>query len=119
MISKIAIALDEYLVKTASPIGKEAKPSMSINGDPRTLNVTEHNVFTVSLANGNQPLHVIKPIEIEDQDILLPTRNGSSEGVYELYPLKAGTTKIRVVAAHEKTLAVGSHEITVTVAAGH
>jgi hypothetical protein len=122
LISSLAEALDKYLADNAIPPQKQTmKPKMEIHQPDHAEHFTAavNQPFTISLADGHQSLHPIKPVEIEDQDVLLPTKNGSSDGVYELYPLKAGSTKVRLLAAHENTLVIGSREVTVTVAASH
>lgn len=113
LISTLAKTLDKYLDDYAVSPGKQLKPQMAIRG-PSSITATEHEVFAITLTNASS-LHKIKPIEIEKQDIVIPTGNGSPSGEYTLYALKAGKTKVKVVAAHESSLAVGYEEVEVTV----
>ena len=91
----------------------QSKPHAALQ-TPNPMTVKAGQPFTIKLKDANY-LHEIKPAVIDNTDLVIPTANGTDSGEYPFFAIKAGKTKIRLLMAHESSLAVAFQDVDVIV----
>ena len=113
MTHRIAQIIDKHIVEHAVNPESEMKPHIALQ-TPNPINVTAGEEFIIKLKEAKN-LHWWKRSEIEHWNIVLQVANGSALGEYKFYAAKAGKTKVRLVVAHETSLAVAFQDVDVVV----
>lgn len=113
LIVRVAEKIDGHLHKYSVDQEKQSKPYIALS-TPNSMEVEVGKPFEIKLAKVKY-LHAAKPSEIGDMSLVIQTANGSASGVYKFFAMRAGVTMVRLVLAHESTLAIGFQDVDVTI----
>ena len=113
LVNRVAQTIDEHIAENVVNPQRQMKPQIALQ-TPNPMNVTAGDAFTIKLKEANN-LHSFKPSEIENPKLVYQVTNGSALGQYEFHAAMAGTTTIRLVVAHETSLAVAFQDVDVIV----
>jgi hypothetical protein len=109
---RVAKTIDEHLAKSSVNSKDRVKPHIGPSIKP--MHVEVGRAFTIKLREHNS-LHEVKPSEIDDPSLVIQVANGSASGEYPFFAMKAGKTKIRLLAAHATLLTVAFQDVEVEI----
>jgi hypothetical protein len=106
--------IDQHLAQHSVPPEQQLKPHPALQ-TPSPFNAQKGQSFTLKLKDfGN--VHELKPAEIDNPDLIFQAATGTQAGEYEFFAMDAGTTKVKLIVAHDASLAVVYREVVVVVA---
>jgi len=112
----VAQQIDQHLAQNSVPPEEQLKPHPALQ-TPSPFNVQKGQSFTLKLKDFGD-VHELKPAEIDNPDLIFQAANGTQAGEYEFFAMDAGTTKVKLLVAHQTSLAVAYQEVVVVVADG-
>ncbi|KAK3336426.1 hypothetical protein B0T19DRAFT_480955 [Cercophora scortea] len=109
-----ATAIDKLLAANAVAASAQLKPNTAVVSPSYKGPWGQPFSFRLVSATGT---HALKPAEVADGSVVIPTKNGTAQGEYAFIGAKVGTTTVKLVVARADTLAVGTAQVNVQIVA--